>query len=130
MRLFTNLIYYALLLVPALAASQKSASDRFDDFHAKSLASAPLKLADSSFGRLTRVPRDYSVAVLLTALDPRFGCRLCHDIQPEWNMLARSWTKGDSEGESRLIYGTLDFMNGKESFQSVRSECRRTRYTC
>ncbi len=117
MRLFHSLLS-ALLLVPVLAA-KKAGSDRFDDFHTKSLSSTPLKLSDISYNKLTRAPRDYSVAVLLTALDSRFGCQLCSEFQPEWDLLARSWTKGDKKADSRIIYGTLDFTNGKEIFQSV-----------
>ncbi|KFZ10276.1 hypothetical protein V501_05256 [Pseudogymnoascus sp. VKM F-4519 (FW-2642)] len=117
MRLFGDLIF-ALLLAPCLAA-KKAATDRFPDFHAKSLASSPLKLTDVSYGRLTKAPRDYSVAVLLTALEPRFGCVMCNEFQPEWELLGKSWTKGDKKGESRLIYGTLDFADGKDTFQSL-----------
>lgn len=117
MRLFGGILY-ALLLASAIAA-KKSVKDRFEDFHAKSLVSTPLKLADSSYTRLTRAPRDYSVAVLLTALDSRFGCQLCREFQPEWELLAKSWIKGDKKGDSKLIYGTLDFSDGKDIFQSV-----------
>jgi oligosaccharyltransferase complex subunit gamma len=35
-------------------------------------------------------------------------------------LLAKSWTRGDKKGESRLVYGTLDFVDGKGTFQSVR----------
>jgi oligosaccharyltransferase complex subunit gamma len=128
MRLFGDLIY-ALLLVPVLGA-KKPATDRFQDFHSKSLTSTPLKLADSSYDRLTKTPRDYSVAVLLTALEPRFGCQLCREFQPEWDLLAKSWTNGDKKGESRLIYGTLDFVDGKDTFLSVRARLYYSKCTC
>lgn len=117
MRLLRGL-FYALLLGPTIAV-KNAVKDRFDEFHAKSLVSTPIKLADSSYTRLTRAPRDYSVAVLLTALDTRFGCVLCREFQPEWELLARSWMKGDKKGDSKLIYGTLDFSDGKDIFQSV-----------
>lgn len=117
MRLFGGLLY-ALLLTPTIAV-KNAVKDRFEDFHAKSVVTAPLKLADTSYTRLTRAPRDYSVAVLLTALDSRFGCQLCREFQPEWELLAKSWMKGDRKGDSRLIYGTLDFSDGKDIFQSV-----------
>lgn len=57
--------------------------------------------------------------MLLTALEARFGCQLCRDFQPEWELLAKSWTKADKKGESRLVYGTLDFTDGKGTFQSL-----------
>ena len=59
------------------------------------------------------------MAVLLTALETRFGCKLCTEFQPEWELLAKSWTKGDRDAKSRLLWGTLDFVDGKATFQSV-----------
>jgi oligosaccharyltransferase complex subunit gamma len=109
-----------LSLLPAAAiAAKKPAVDKFQQFHSKALSSSPLKLDDSIYGQLTSAPRDYSVAVLLTALESRFGCQLCREFQPEWDLLSKSWTKGDKKGESRLVFGTLDFTDGKNTFQSV-----------
>lgn len=109
-----------LSLLPAAAlAAKKPALDKFEKYHAKALTSTPLKLDDSAYSKLTAAPRDYSVAVLLTALEARFGCVLCREFQPEWDLLSKSWTKGDKKGDSRLVYGTLDFVEGKETFQSV-----------
>lgn len=118
----------ASLLPFAALAAKKSSGDRFNDFRAKS-ASGPLKLDDATYTQLTKAPRDYSVAVLLTALETRFGCELCRQFQPEWDLLAKSWAKGDREGKSRLVYGTLDFVDGRNTFQSVCSigaYCERT----
>ncbi|KAH9892241.1 hypothetical protein F4778DRAFT_784607 [Xylariomycetidae sp. FL2044] len=102
----------------SFAAKKSSSTDRFQDFHTKAAAS-PLKLADSSYKKLTSAPRDYSVAVLLTALDSRYGCQLCGEFQPEWDVLAHSWLKGDKNAESRLLFGTLDFSDGRETFMSL-----------
>lgn len=109
----------ALLPLTALAA-KKSTGDRFNDYHSKQVSTlASIKIDDVSYGEMTKAPRDYAVAVLLTALDARFGCALCHEFQPEWELLGKSWTKGDKKGESRLVYATLDFADGKQTFQSV-----------
>jgi len=110
-----------LSLLPFVAhAAKQSNVDKFQQFHTKALASAPLKLDDTIYSQLTSSPRDYSVVVLLTALESRFGCVLCREFQPEWELLSKSWTKGDKKGESRLVFGTLDFTDGKNTFQSVR----------
>jgi oligosaccharyltransferase complex subunit gamma len=110
-----QLVTAAFLPFTALAA-KKSPGERFD---AASSKSQPVKLDDQSFDALTKAPRDYSVAVLLTALDSRFACALCTEFQPEWELLAKSWTKGDKNKESRLVFGTLDFLDGKATFQAV-----------
>lgn len=109
----------ALLLPLSALAAKKPTGDRFAEYHSKALSSPSLKLDDDSYNKLTAAPRDYAVTVLLTALDPRFGCQLCRETQPEWDLLAKSWIKGDKAGESRLLYGTLDFLDGKGAFQAL-----------
>ena len=111
-----QLLTAALLPFTALAAKRPS-GDRFKDYRS---GSQPVKLDDTTYNELTKAPRDYSIAVLLTALEARFGCKLCNDFQPEWELLAKTWSKGDKQGESRLLFGTLDFTDGKNTFQSVR----------
>lgn len=108
-------------ILPALAlGAKKTSGDRFKDYNAQQTSiSKPVKLDERTYAELTKAPRDYSVAVLLTALDARFGCGLCHDFQPEWDLLGWSWTRGDKQDESRLVFGTLDFADGKSVFQSV-----------
>ncbi|KAF2106270.1 hypothetical protein BDV96DRAFT_533987 [Lophiotrema nucula] len=108
----------SLLPFTALAA-KKSTGDRFNDFRTKSLSSGNVKLDDTVYTQLTKAPRDYSVVVLLTALETRFGCTLCREFQPEWDLLSKSWIKGDKNAESRLLFGTLDFVDGKNTFQSL-----------
>ncbi|KAH7390582.1 hypothetical protein BKA66DRAFT_459287 [Pyrenochaeta sp. MPI-SDFR-AT-0127] len=114
-----QLLTASLLPFTALAA-KKSSGDRFQDSRAKSLSVGhPLKLDDAGYAHLTKAPRDYSVAVLLTALETRFGCQLCREFQPEWDLLGKSWVKGDKDGKTRLVFGTLDFVDGKNTFQSM-----------
>lgn len=103
----------------AALAAKKAPVDKFTKFHTKQLSSTPLKLDDAVYAQLTSAPRDYSSVILLTALEDRFGCMLCREFQPEWDLLSKSWTKGDKQGESRLVFGTLDFNDGKNTFQSV-----------
>ncbi|KAH7119151.1 hypothetical protein B0J11DRAFT_86632 [Dendryphion nanum] len=113
-----QLLTASVLPFTALAA-KKSSGDRFKDFHTQSLSSGSLKLDDGVYSQLTRAPRDYSVIVLLTALETRFGCTLCREFQPEWELLSKSWVKGDRKAESRLLFGSLDFVDGKNTFQSL-----------
>ena len=99
--------------------AQKATSGTFEAYYTRSLSSPPLRLDDSSYEELTTTPRNYSVVILLTALEARFGCQLCRDFQPEWDLLAKSWAKGDKHGVSRILLGTLDFADGKGTFQKV-----------
>ena len=103
----------------SLLAAKSDPAKRFETFRKKALSSTPIKIDDTSYNELTASPRDYSAVVLLTALEARFGCHVCREFQPEWDVLAKSWTKGDRQGKSRLIYATLDFVDGKNTFQKV-----------
>lgn len=116
---YSQLLGWSLL--PLISYAAKKPAGTFEKYHERFLASAPLKLDDVSYEALTTSPRDYGVAVLLTALEARFGCALCRDFQPEWDVLGKSWAKGDKHGASRMLYGTLDFTDGKATFQKVRS---------
>ena len=119
MRWLPVLLSITALPFGAFAAKSSSSADRFQTFHTQSLSSSPLKLSDATYKKLTSAPRDYSVAVLLTALDAKYGCQLCAAFQPEWEILGKSWAKGDKKGDSRLILTTLDFSEGRETFMSV-----------
>ena len=106
-----------LLLLPFSAlAAKKASSDRFVEARTKPF---PVKLNDSKFSKLTAAPRDYATVILLTALEPKFGCLACREFQPEWELLTKSWYRGDHGGESRTVMATLDFGDGKATFQSV-----------
>ena len=109
----------SFVLLFCFVSSKSATLDRFDKGYPKSVSQTPVKLNDASYREYTSSPRDYSIVVLLTALDSRFACALCQSFQPEWNLLAKSWMKGDKAKQTRLIFGTLDFIDGKMTFQSV-----------
>ena len=111
-----------LLLLFGGSFAKKAPADSYEDFYRLAQRSTPLKLNDATYTSLTAAPRNHSVAVLLTALEARFGCQLCQEFQPEWDLLGRSWLRGDKTGESRLLFGTLDFADGREIFISVCSK--------
>lgn len=118
MRLSLSLL--ATLLPLIISAAKKPASgDVFSTFHTQSLSNTPIALLDKSFDRLTSLPRNYTAVVLLTAIETRYGCQLCRDYQPEWELLAKSWIKGDKPGNSKVVFGTLDFTDGRQTFQAV-----------
>lgn len=118
MRWSSILLPFSLLGAGVLAAKSDPATT-FKDFHQKSLSSTPIKLDDSSYKKVTGLPRDYTVAVLLTALDSRYACQMCRDFDPEWKLLSKSWAKGDKAGNSKTLFTVLDFNDGRETFMSV-----------
>ena len=117
MRLLKFLVASALPLL-ALAA-KKPAASKFDGYLSQAVSSSPFEIDDASYSDLTSTPRDYTAAVLLTALDARFGCQLCKMFQPEWEILAKSWMKKDRKGDTKVLFATLDFANGRAAFQKL-----------
>ncbi|RAL07551.1 OST3/OST6 family protein [Aspergillus homomorphus CBS 101889] len=116
MKLLKLLIPFITILSHGFCGS--SDTDKFERYRSLS-KSAPIDLDDSSYQVLTSKPRDYHVAVLLTATEARFGCILCREFQPEWELISRSWHKGPKPDELKVLYATLEFTNGKETFQKL-----------
>jgi len=99
--------------------AKKPAENKFNTYLAKQSSSAPFELDEKGYNELTSTPRDYSLAVLLTARDARYACSLCRSFDPEWAIIARSWQKGDPKGEHRLLLSTVDFDHGRNVFMKV-----------
>ena len=109
----------ACALVAGALAAEKSSHERFADFARLSRTATPIQLNTASYKSLTANPRDYAVAVVLTAQEARFSCQVCREFKPEWELLAQSWAKGDRNHESRLLFAVLDFTEGRDIFVSV-----------
>ncbi|PHH67390.1 hypothetical protein CDD81_160 [Ophiocordyceps australis] len=120
MRLLAALASACALYTSTVTAA-KSPQQRFNDFKhlEQTTVKGPLVLNDASFQAMTAAPRDFAAAVLLTAKDPRFGCAMCREIQPEWELLGRSWANGDKQGEARMLFATIDFADARDTFVSL-----------
>ena len=114
-------VFLCALLPFYVSATGQSVETKFRKYFSRSLSGAPLRLDDASFADLTGPSRDYSVVALLTAMPAQFGCQLCREFQPEFNIVARSWISGDTKGDSKVLFGVLDFPDGKSTFQQVRN---------
>jgi oligosaccharyltransferase complex subunit gamma len=109
--------FLALALVPLTAlAAKKPATSTFDTYRTRPF---PIELDEHSYDSITATPRDYYSAVLLTARPAKYACVLCRNFDPEWKILANSWQKADKKGDSRLLFTTLDFDNGRNVFMKL-----------
>lgn len=116
MRPWASFVLFFTLVAGVLAA--KSPVDNYQKYH--SLArSGPVDLTSASFEELTTAPRDYYAAVILTAMDARYGCLMCREFDAEWDLISRSWNKGSKLDGLKVVFGTLDFDQGKAVFQKV-----------
>ncbi|KAJ6260593.1 hypothetical protein Dda_4819 [Drechslerella dactyloides] len=75
-------------------------------------------LNDNNYNDLTSAPRNYTAVVLFTAMDQRFGCTLCRDFQPEFDLLGSSWNKQHPKQDG-IFFAVLDFSVGKQTFQRL-----------
>jgi len=119
----------AVSLCSSLGYAQELSS-RLSKFH--SLASknngiVPLTstLYDELIQDTPSNPRDYSVSVILTALNPKYGCQPCLAFDKEHKEAARQWwtkseNKKSKEKQMRHVFAVLDFEKGQDIFKRVR----------
>lgn len=112
MRVFQLL---AAAFVSISAVSARKANSAFDVYVKKP---APVVLNEQQYEEITSAPRDYYAAVILTALDAKYACGICREFQPEWDIIGKSWHK---KGDHRVLFGTLDFDQGRNVFMKVRT---------
>ncbi|TGZ83381.1 hypothetical protein EX30DRAFT_394601 [Ascodesmis nigricans] len=119
------LLLAASAILPSAFAKENTAApspklEKFQKLTADPKASTAglIKLNSALYNDITSAPRDYSVMVLLTAMEPAFQCAMCKMFAPEYALLAKSWTKQHPNGDS-LFFGELDFKNGKEAFMRL-----------
>lgn len=120
MKPWTTLFLCFSIISGVLAAKPKPSVDTFEKYQALSRL-GPVDLNSAAFEELTSAPRDYYAAVILTARDARFGCIMCREFDPEWDLISRSWNKGDKLDDLKMVFGTVDFDQGKAVFQKVQS---------
>lgn len=77
-----------------------------------------LTLSAPEFGELTAIPRGAGAAVLFTAVEAGAQCEACRQVQPQWDALAKQWSK---RRDSSLVFGTLDFFHSRDVFLKVSS---------
>ena len=114
-----NMRVLQVLAVAALSIASVAAKKSPSAFDIYQKKQSPVSLNEQAYDEITSAPRDYYAAVLLTALDAKYACGICREFQPEWDIVAKSWQKGDKKGEHRLLFGTLDFDQGRNVFVKV-----------
>nr|CAG8478388.1 10406_t:CDS:2 [Entrophospora candida] len=78
-----------------------------------------VELDSRLYEEYTGKPRNYSMIILLTAMEPRLNCKPCRDFEPEFQLVASSWLKTAND-PSRLYFGVLDFRDGKEVYSKLK----------
>ncbi|OJJ43323.1 hypothetical protein ASPZODRAFT_136552 [Penicilliopsis zonata CBS 506.65] len=110
--------FLALACFFSAAFSTNPPTDKFEKYQLLS-HSTSVKLDDSSYEDLVSKPRDYYSAIILTATEARYGCVICREFQSEWEIISKSWNEGSKPDDIRLLFGSLDFSMGKNTFQKL-----------
>jgi oligosaccharyltransferase complex subunit gamma len=66
-----------------------------------------IRLTDKTFSAIVQGPRDYSIAVLLTAEGVQYGCQFCKLVGPQYQTLAHSWREQHPDGNN-LFFAVAD----------------------
>ncbi|XP_041500423.1 tumor suppressor candidate 3 isoform X2 [Microtus oregoni] len=63
-------------------------------------------------------PRNYSMIVMFTALQPQRQCSVCRQANEEYQILANSW-RYSSASCNKLFFGMVDYDEGTDVFQQL-----------
>ncbi|KAF8628358.1 hypothetical protein AX15_003893 [Amanita polypyramis BW_CC] len=78
-----------------------------------------INLDADTFDLVTAPNRSWSVAVHLTALDPKRRCIPCREFDSRWKSVAAAWMRVPKEHHNNHFFATLDFDNGHAVFQKL-----------
>ncbi|BFZ24307.1 hypothetical protein BsWGS_27346 [Bradybaena similaris] len=79
-----------------------------------------IRLSGDKFRQYVKTtPKNYSVVVMLTALQPQRGCSVCKQANDEFQIVANSW-RYSQQYSNRLFFAMVDYDEGSDIFQSMK----------
>ncbi|KTG03615.1 hypothetical protein cypCar_00020853 [Cyprinus carpio] len=79
-----------------------------------------IRMNGDKFRRFVKAPpRNYSVIVMFTALQPQRQCSVCRQANEEYQVLANSW-RYSSAFSNKLFFTVVDYDEGADVFQQIR----------
>ncbi|KAG2463656.1 MAGT1 protein, partial [Polypterus senegalus] len=80
---------------------------------------AVIRMNGDKFRRLVKAPpRNYSVVVMFTALQPQRQCVVCKQADEEYQILANSW-RYSSAFTNKIFFAAVDFDEGSDVFHMM-----------
>ncbi|XP_041051334.1 magnesium transporter protein 1-like isoform X2 [Carcharodon carcharias] len=80
---------------------------------------AVIRMNGDKFRRFVRAPpRNYSIIVMFTALQPQRQCTVCKQVDEEYQILANSW-RYSSSFVNKLFFAMVDFDEGSDVFHQL-----------
>ncbi|KLT43845.1 putative dolichyl-diphosphooligosaccharide-protein glycotransferase [Cutaneotrichosporon oleaginosum] len=102
----------SLLLLPLSLATDWAAASA-------SARDGVVSLTAETFDELTSPDREWGATIVLTALPAGYKCAPCHDFDPVYRAVARSWRRKPASVRDQHVFAELDFANGQEVFQRL-----------
>lgn len=79
-----------------------------------------IRLNGDKFRQYVRMaPRNYSVIIMLTALQPQRQCSICRQANDEYTILANSW-RYSQQYSNKLFFAMVDYDEGSDVFSSLK----------
>lgn len=114
-------VVFALLSFAGIAFSQEDGGGgEYNSEYVNSLKGSDglIQLTDKNFDKVVGGPRDYTVAVFLTASQPQYGCQFCRMVGPSIEKIAYSWNQDHPQGDG-LFFAVADIQNTQMSFRKL-----------
>ncbi|XP_008109918.2 tumor suppressor candidate 3 isoform X2 [Anolis carolinensis] len=112
-----------LLLCVQLGESQKKKenllAEKVEQLMEWSSRRSVVRMNGDKFRRFVKAPpRNYSVIVMFTALQPQRQCSVCRQANEEYQVLANSW-RYSSAFSNKLFFTIVDYDEGADVFQQL-----------
>ncbi|TKS68927.1 Tumor suppressor candidate 3 [Collichthys lucidus] len=124
---FVNLpvlcVFFLVLLCLPPGGGQKKKenllSEKVDQMMEWSSRRSVVRMNGDKFRRFVKAPpRNYSVIVMFTALQPQRQCSVCRQANEEYQVLANSW-RYSSAFSNKLFFTVVDYDEGADVFQQL-----------
>ncbi|XP_018592683.1 magnesium transporter protein 1-like [Scleropages formosus] len=115
------LLVLGLCGAPSDAQVKKEAllSDKISQLMDWSGRRAVIRMNGEKFRKFVKAPpRNYSVVVMFTALQPQRQCGVCRQADEEYQILANSWRYSNAF-TNRIFFASVDFDDGSDVFQML-----------
>ncbi|XP_059577761.1 tumor suppressor candidate 3 isoform X3 [Alligator mississippiensis] len=112
-----------LLLCAPLGGGQKKKenllAEKVEQLMEWSSRRSVIRMNGDKFRRFIKAPpRNYSVIVMFTALQPQRQCSVCRQANEEYQVLANSW-RYSSAFSNKLFFTIVDYDEGADVFQQL-----------
>ncbi|KAH9519860.1 tumor suppressor candidate 3 [Bulinus truncatus] len=117
---FVVICLFSLLVLAEVRKKEESVGDKVQQLMEWNNKKSIIRMNGEKFKQYVKnSPRNYSVVVMLTALQPQRSCVVCKQANEEFQILANSW-RYSQQYSNRLFFALVDYDEGSDVFQSLK----------